>query len=135
MTEESRKALDALRALALADLDAASDDEIQNELIEDGVDPDVLAASIAAGLDELVAATLRQQAASAKMAMRGPSPSKVSRPTLAQIKELVARAFAVEPQLATAFRDGTRQSDADLESLYDDLVLMGKIPPGSDDGC
>lgn len=134
MTEESRKALDALRALALADLDAASDDEIQNELIEAGVDPDVLAASIAAGLDELVAATLRQQAASAKMAMRGTSPSKASRPTLAQIKELVARAFAVEPQLATAFRDGTRQSDADLESLYDDLVLMGKIPPGSNDG-
>lgn len=135
MTKESRKALDALRALALADLDAASDDEIQNELIEAGVDPDVLAASIAAGLDELVAATLRQQAASAKMAMRGPSPSKASRPTLAQIKELVARAFAVEPQLATAFRDGTRQSDADLESLYDDLVSMGKILPGSDDGC
>lgn len=134
MTKESRKALDALRALALADLDAASDDEIKNELIEAGLDPDALAASIAAGLDELVAATLRQQAESAKMAMRGPSPSKASRPTLAQIKELVARAFAVEPQLATAFRDGTRQSDADLESLYDDLVLMGKIPPGSDDG-
>lgn len=66
--------------------------------------------------------------------MRAPSPNMVSRPTLAQIKERIARAFAVEPQLATAFRDGTRQSDADLESLYDDLVLMGKISPGNDDG-
>jgi hypothetical protein len=134
MTKESQKALDALRALALADLDAASDEEIQAELINAGVDPDALAASVAAGLDELVAATLRQQAASAKLAMRTPSPSKVSRPTLAQIKARIARAFAIEPQLATAFRDGTRQSDADLESLYDDLVLMGKISPGNDDG-
>lgn len=134
MTKESQKALDALRALALADLDAASDEDIQAELIEAGVDPDAFAASVAAELDELVAATLRQQAASAKLAMRAPSASKVSRPTLAQIKERIARAFAVEPQLATAFRDGTRQSDADLESLYDDLVLMGKISPGNDDG-
>ena len=81
-----------------------------------------------------MAATLRQQAASAKVAMRAPPSSKFSRPTLAQIKERIAQAFAVEPQLATAFRDGTRQSDADLESLYDDLVLMGKIAPGNDDG-
>jgi len=134
MTKESQKALDALRTLALADLDAASDEEIQAELIEAGVDPDAFAARIAAELDDLVAATLRQQAASAKVAMRAPSLSKFSRPTLAQIKERIAQAFAVEPQLATAFRDGTRQSDADLESLYDDLVLMGKISPGNDDG-
>ena len=42
------------------------------------------------------------------------------------------QASAVEPQLATAFREGTRQSDADLETLYDDLVLMGKIPDADD---
>ena len=46
--------------------------------------------------------------------------------------ELALQAFAVEPQLATAFREGTRQSDADLETLYDDLVLMGKIPDADD---
>lgn len=134
MTNESQKTLDAVRALALKDLDAASDDEIRAEFIEDGIDPDALAASMAASLDEVVSANLRQQAAAAKAAMRVPAAPKAgSRPTLERIKERIAQAFAAEPQLATAFRSGTRQSDTDLESLYDDLVLMGKILP-SDDG-
>jgi hypothetical protein len=49
-----------------------------------------------------------------------------------RIKELIAQAFEAEPQLATAFRQGTRQSDGDLETLYDDLVLMGKISDADD---
>ncbi len=56
-----------------------------------------------------------------------------AKPSLAQIKERINQAFAAEPQLATAFREGTKQSDADLESLYDELVLMGKIAPGGSD--
>jgi hypothetical protein len=55
------------------------------------------------------------------------------RPTLDRIKERIAQAFAADSQLATAFREGSRQSDVDLETLYDDLVLMGKIP-NTDDG-
>ena len=60
------------------------------------------------------------------------APRNSLRPTLDRIKERIAQAFAAEPQLATAFREGTRQSDADLETLYDDLVLMGKIPDADD---
>ena len=134
MTKESKKALDALRALALADLDAASDEELRAELLEDGIDPDVLAASIAEDLDDLVATALREQAALAKFAKRATAGTRFPRPALAEIKRRIAQAFAAEPQLATAFREGTRQSDADLESLYDDLVLMGKIPAGEGDG-
>lgn len=99
----------------------------------EGIDPDQLAASIAVSLDDVLASCLRQQAAAAKAAMQVRATPKTSRrPALNRIKERIAQASAVEPQLATAFREGTRQSDADLETLYDDLVLMGKIPDADD---
>jgi hypothetical protein len=134
MTNESQKTLAAVRALALKDLTAASDEDIRDELAMEGIDPDQLAASIALSLDEVLAASRRQHAVAAKVAMQERmAPKKSLRPTLDHIKERIAQAFAAEPQLATAFREGTRQSDADLETLYDDLVLMGKIP-AADDG-
>ena len=134
MTNESQKTLAAVRALALKDLAAASDEDIRDELAMEGIDPDQLAASIALGLDDVLAASRRQHAVAAKVAMQERlAPNKSLRPALDRIKERIAQAFAAEPQLATAFREGTRQSDADLETLYDDLVLMGKIP-AADDG-
>ncbi|GAB1386940.1 hypothetical protein MASR1M59_20880 [Melaminivora sp.] len=134
MTNEMPKTLNAIRGLALKDLEAASDEDIRAELAAEGIDPDQLAASIAVSLDDVLAASLRQQAAAAKVAMQTRTPPKqLLRPTLDRIKERIAQAFAAEPQLATAFREGSRQSNADLETLYDDLVLMGKIPD-TDDG-
>ena len=89
--------------------------------------------SIAVSLDDVLASCLRQQAAAAKAAMQVRATPKTSRrPALNRIKERIAQAFAANPQLATAFREGSRQSDADLETLYDDLVLMGKIPDADD---
>lgn len=133
MNNESRKTLNAVRALALKDLETTSDEEVRAEFAAEGVDPDRLAASIAVSLDEILAASLRQQATAAKVIMQGRTASKKSlRLTLDQIKERIAQAFAAEPQLATAFREGSRQSDADLETLYDDLVMMGKIPDADD---
>ena len=133
MTNESQKTLAAVRALALKDLEATSDEDIRAELAAEGIDPDQLAASIAVSLDDVLASCLRQQAAAAKAAMQVRATPKTSRrPALNRIKERIAQASAVEPQLATAFREGTRQSDADLETLYDDLVLMGKIPDADD---
>lgn len=133
MTNESQKTLAAVRALALKDLEATSDEDIRAELAAEGIDPDQLAASIAVSLDDVLAANLRQQAAAAKAAMQVRAIPKTSRrPALDRIKERIAQAFAAEPQLATAFREGSRQSDADLETLYDDLVLMGKIPDADD---
>ena len=133
MTNESQKTLAAVRALALKDLEATPDEDIRAELAAEGIDPDQLAASIAVSLDDVLASCLRQQAAAAKAAMQVRATLKTSRrPALNRIKERIAQAFAVEPQLATAFREGTRQSDADLETLYDDLVLMGKIPDADD---
>lgn len=133
MTNETRKTFDSIRALALKDLESASDEDIRAELAAEGIDPDQLAASIAASLDDVLAASLRQQAAAAKVAMQIRTPQKKSlRPTLDRIKERIGQAFAADPQLATAFREGSRQSNADLETLYDDLVLMGKIPDTND---
>jgi hypothetical protein len=43
------------------------------------------------------------------------------------MKELIRAAFDREPQLAAAFRQGRRQTDQDIRSLYDDLVSLGKI--------
>lgn len=134
MTNEFQKTLAAIRALAIKDLEAASDEDIRAELAAEGIDPDQLAASIAASLDDVLATSLRQQTAAVKEAMKIRTSSKKSlRPNLDRIKERIARAFAADPQLATAFRDGSRQSNADLETLYDDLVLMGKIPDTDDD--
>lgn len=129
MTNESQKTLAAVRALALKDLEAASDEDIRAEFAAEGIDPNQLAASTALMLDDVLAARLRQQAAAAKASMQlRTGPKNSLRPTLDRIKERIAQAFAADPQLATAFREGSRQSDADLETLYDDLVLMGKIP-------
>lgn len=133
MTNESQKTLVAVRALALKDLDAASDEDIRAEFAAEGIDPDQLAASIALRLDDVLAAGLRQHTAAAKVAMQvRTGPKNSLRPTLDRIKERIAQAFAADPQLATAFREGSRQSAADLETLYDDLVLMGKIPDVDD---
>lgn len=133
MTNESQNTLAAVRALALKDLEATPDEDIRAELAAEGIDPDQLAASIAVSLDDVLASCLRQQAAAAKAAMQVRATPKTSRrPALNRIKERIAQASAVEPQLASAFREGTRQSDADLETLYDDLVLMGKIPDADD---
>lgn len=134
MTHEFQKTLVAVQALALNDLDATSDSDIRDELVADGIDPDQLAASIGVSLDDVLAASLRQEAIAAKAAMQIRAQPKMShRPTLDRIKERIAQAFATDSQLATAFREGSRQSDVDLETLYDDLVLMGKIP-NTDDG-
>jgi hypothetical protein len=34
-----------------------------------------------------------------------------------------------EPKVAMAFRDGKKQTDEDLATVYDDLVRMGVIKP------
>lgn len=132
MKNDSVKAQDAIRRLALRDLDATSDEELRAEFAADGVDPDAAARAVAAELDAVAAAAMRQRAMAAKA--RVPAPSKRPRvlPALARMKELIDSAFRSDANLAAAFRDGKRQSDADLQSLYDDLVELGKIDPETD---
>jgi hypothetical protein len=128
MTNASHRAIEAMQALAGQDLEQADDEQIRREFIEDGLDPDVEARRVAEKLDAVVAQFMRDRASAAKAlraatAHRGPRP----RPTLARMAALIQVAFDREPQLAAAFRDGERQTDQDIRSLYDDLVSMGKI--------
>lgn len=133
MSIDSVKTLDAIRRLALKDLDATSDEELSAEIVAEGDDPEVVARSVAIELDAIVAATMRERAAAAKKQEVSMPTMPKRRPTLARMKELIENAFRTDSNLATAFREGTRQSDADLQSLYDDLVELGKIDPEGDD--
>lgn len=133
MNNDSVKALDAIRRLALKDLDATTDEELRAEVIEDGDDLAVMAQSVLTELDVIIAGAMREHTAAIKSRVPSTSPIATLRPAISRIKELIEGAFKADPQLATAFREGSRQSDADLESLYDDLVALGKIHPQGDD--
>lgn len=133
MKNDSVKTLDAIRRLTLKDLDAISDQELCAEIVSDGGDPEAVARSVAMELDAVVAAAMRKRAAAAKARVVVAPVMARHRPALARIKELIDNAFRVDPGLATAFRAGTRQTEIDLQSLYDDLVDLGKIDPDFDD--
>ena len=74
MTRESQKTLDAVRALAVKDLEAASDEDIRAEFAAEGIDPDQLAASIAQSLDEVLASSLRDMPQPPKWLCRSELP-------------------------------------------------------------
>lgn len=133
MNIDSVKTLDAIRRLALKDLDETSDEELRAEIVTKGDDPEVVAYSVAIELDAIVATVMRERAAAAKNLAAAMSVTSKRRPTLARMKELIESTFRIDASLATAFREGTHQSDADLQSLYDDLVELGKIAPEVDD--
>jgi len=124
--------LAALRDAALEDLMATSDAELRQEAVEDGEDLDAVALQIKTAMRETAAATLRQYLVRAKER----SPQKMStratlsvRPSLEQIKQIVQGVFKTDASLGLAFRNGTKQTDEDWLSLYDDLIAIGAIKP------
>ncbi|WP_395344919.1 hypothetical protein [Variovorax sp. UC122_21] len=130
MSKETHHTLRAIQNLAGEDLDGTSDVQIRGEFIEDGFDPDAEASRIAASIDGVVAAFMRAHTASAKReATSRRSLIPMVRPTLEKIRALIERACASEPALAASYRKGSKQSEADLETMYDDLVALGKIDP------
>jgi hypothetical protein len=133
MNNDSASALNAIRRLALRDLDATTDEELREEIAAEGDDPDLAARAVAIELDAVLAAAMRERAASAKARAVSAPRRQWLRPALGRMKELIDGAFQADASLAAAFRDGKRQSDADLQSLYDDLVELGKIEPEGDD--
>ncbi|SEM04498.1 hypothetical protein SAMN05518845_11571 [Variovorax sp. YR750] len=128
MNKSNRTAMDSIRALALRDLEATSDEEIRAEIVAQGEDPDAAAQRIRARIDAIMAEAMRARTIAAKKLMgTTAATTQQARPTIDRIKQLIQEAFRSDAGLAMAFREGTQQSDADLESLYDDLVAMGKI--------
>lgn len=127
-----RAELSALRVVTLEDILNTSDAELRKEAIEDGEDVAAIAANLKSGMRDAAAAALRQRLSQAKVRMTaGPAPQqgRPLRPPMERLKQLIQEAFASDRSLGLAFRDGKRQSDADWESLYDDLVALGKIKP------
>lgn len=135
MSKENLHTLRAIKSLAAAHLDDTSDEQIRKEFIEDGFDPDVEASRVAASIDSIVAAFMRTQTANAKHeAASRRSIIPAVRPSLEKIRALIGRACASEPALAASYRKGSKQSEADLETMYDDLVALGKIDPSDGHG-
>jgi hypothetical protein len=134
MTNTAKTAREAIQSLAVADLDEISDAELREEIVADGKDPDTLARDIAEHLDEIASHFMRDRVAATKAVRKATDvPASVARPSLTRIKELIQRAFDAEPNLAAAFRDGKKQTDNDVMTLFDDLVALGKIDPASND--
>jgi hypothetical protein len=134
MTTDARKTLSAIQALISKDLEETSGEEIRAEFVEDGLDPDRVAREMAEAIDAVVSEFQRSRVAATKAVKKATkAPVAASRPALERIKELVQSAFQREPNLATAFRNGSKQSENDWNSTYDDLVLLGKIDPNQHD--
>jgi hypothetical protein len=140
MTEpDVRAELAALRAAALEDLMATPDAALRREAEQDGLDVSSITAGIKAAMREAAANALRQRLVAARQRLdtakaKQAQPRAAVRPAIERLKQLVRETFANDPSLGLAFRDGKRQSDADWESLYDDLVSLGKIEPGDHAG-
>ena len=132
--KQSKESLEIglIRARALEDLANTSDDEIRNEYREAGQDLAAVAKQTQNKLREVVAASMRAKLASAKASSKASAasqPINPVRPTMERLKQLVAEAFQREPRIAMAFRDGKKQTDEDLATVYDDLVRMGLVKP------
>jgi hypothetical protein len=126
------KEIGFIRARALDDLANTSDEEIRNEYREAGQDMAAIAKQTLDTLRDVVAVGMRAKLASAKAATTASSasrPTNRARPTMQRLKEIVAETFMREPKVAMAFRDGKKQTDEDLATVYDDLVRMGIIKP------
>ena len=122
-----------IRARALDDLANTSDEEIRNEYREAGQDMAAVAKQTLDTLRDVVAAGMRAKLASAKAVSKASAasqqPTNWVRPAMERLKKIVAEAFLREPKVAMAFREGKKQTDEDLATVYDDLVRMGIIKP------
>ena len=128
-SKESRE-IGFIRDRALDDLANTSDEEIRNEYRKAGQDFAAVTKQTHDTLRDIVAAGMRTKLASAKAATKISSASRPTnwvRPTMDRLKAIVAEAFLREPKVAMAFRDGKKQTDEDLATVYDDLVRMGVI--------
>ena len=131
-TQKTHAEMAALRNAALEDLMGTSDMQLRQETLEDGDDLVKVAMQVRRTMREAAASAQRQRLAHAKQRMHSSAsarPISLIRPSVAAIKQLVQELFQTDPSLGLAFRDGKKQTEADWQSLYDDLVGMGVIKP------
>ena len=127
---KARKEIAALRDAALEDLGNTADSQLHKEAHEAGENLGAVAAHVRSVMRDAAASVQRQRLAQARVRMGTKAKTvEVGRPALEIIKQMIQGAFAGDPALGLAFRDGKTQSDADWLSLYDDLVALGAIKP------
>jgi hypothetical protein len=124
-----------LRDALVDDIEKMSDAEIERAALDDGRDLVAQADAFRARAFATIASAQRArvQAASARARQSRSEPKGAGRPPFDELKRRVEAAFAADPSLALAFREGSNeQSVADLETLYDDLVVLGAIKNDAD---
>lgn len=129
---KARREIAALREAALEDLFATTDDQLRQEILEEGDDPSNVATHVRSLMRESAASVRRQRLANAKEQVgvqRSAAGAPEKRPTLDRIKQIIQGLNPTRPELILAFRDGKKQTDADWLSLYDNLVALGAIVP------
>ena len=137
MTQEKANDLLArMQDAALEDLQRMSDDDILKEAMTDGEDLKALATELRDRISARMALARRNRLVHARAQLNSLDQSRISsraRPPLHLLKQVVMEALRATPAAGVAFREGQRQTEADWESLYDDLVDIGTIK-AHDDG-
>jgi len=120
---------------ALEDLLRTSDQDILKEAAEDGRDLKGVAAALRERIAAQMAQARRERLIRARKQLDAPKDSHSvprPRPPFQQLKRLVIDTLRATPAAGVAFREGQRQTEADWESMYDDLVDLGAIQPRDD---
>jgi len=129
---KARKEIAALRDAALEDLAKTSDSELRKEARECGDDVGRIAAHMRSAMRDAAASVNRQRLVVAREQVDAKSqnrPIPLIRPAIDRIKQIVQAAFATDPALGVAYREGKVTSTEDWYSLYDDLIKIGAIQP------
>ncbi|MBU1223473.1 MAG: hypothetical protein KKA22_02845 [Gammaproteobacteria bacterium] len=122
----------ALERLISEDLLAMSDEDLLKEAIEDGIDPATKASELRSSALAKINQAKREKLAAARRgydASLRESPVAKARPALEEIKRQIQALIrgGASNGLSLAFRKGETMSDADWESLWDDMVESGLI--------
>lgn len=129
------KRMAALAEAVTDDLMAAPDEQILAEAVEDGIDPAATAermrSSALAKLREAKRAKLVKARETYLQSAR--RPAAVSRPSFEEMRRRAMELIngGAGGSLALAFRNGQELTDADLESLWDDLQELGLLDDGN----
>lgn len=122
----------AIERLISEDLLAMSDEELLKEAIEEGIDPAAKATALRSSALAKINQAKREKLAEARRGYEASlmeSPISKARPALDEIKRQIQALIrgGASNGLSLAFRKGETMSDADWESLWDDMVESGLI--------
>ncbi|MBL0208781.1 MAG: hypothetical protein IPP84_12800 [Propionivibrio sp.] len=128
------KRMSALAEAVMDDVMATPDDQILAEFAEDGIDPAASAARMRSAALAKLRAAKRARLDKARETYQQ-ATKRAAAPSRPPLEEMRRRAMELirggaGGTLALAFRNGQELTDADLESLWDDLRELGLFDDG-----